>query len=111
MKLTEEQVRQITAKVYKDLNLDHDPRYPIRCRFHENNSFGINVWSGRYDYREIGKYGEEHTGVYTDYILSIDDEKGVAVAVHHYSAHMLIVLNDEGKYVYGKQMYRNPKQG
>lgn len=109
MKQTIEKINQTIAKVYKDLELSCDSRYPIKCTFHTEGSFGKNVWSGRYDYREIGKYGEEFAGLYPEYVLSINDETGEAFALHHYSGHMQVLLNKEGKYVYGKQLYRPEK--
>lgn len=114
MKQTEEKIKETIVKVYKDLELTCDPRYPIKCTFVVVNNkddfrYGAKFWSGSYDYREIGKYGEEFAGLYPEYILSIDDETGEAFALHHYSGHMQVLLNKEGKYVYGKQLYRPDK--
>lgn len=113
MKQIEEKIKEITAKVYKDLELTCDPRYPIELNFVskdlKDNSRGIDYWASGYDYREIGKYGEEFAGLYPEYVLSINDETGEAFALHHYSGHMQVLLNKEGKYVYGKQLYRQEK--
>lgn len=105
MKSTPEKIKKVIAKVFKDLELDCDKRYPIDCIFHQEND-KKDKWLGGYDYREIGKYGEQFTGMYTDYIISIDDETGVAFARHHYAGHMQLLLDENGKYIYGKQLYR-----
>lgn len=106
MKLTEEKVKKVIAQVYKDLELTYDIRYSIRCRFisEENN------WVGSYDYREMGKYGERFAGMFPEYIVSIDDETGKAFALHHYSAHMQLILNENNKYIYGIQLNRPNKK-
>lgn len=107
MKLTIEQVKEIIKKVYKDLNLSHSDKYPIECGYIKKgiipNRFDFNVWKGGYDYRDPEAVGDEWIGLYPEYIISIDDEKGEAFAYHYYTGHLRIKLNDEGKYeVVGK---------
>ncbi len=108
MKLTAEQVKEITAKVHKDLKLYHSDKYPIVCGFvkkGENpNRFDFNVWKSGYDYRDPEAVGDEiNYGEFPEYIISIDDEKGEAFAYHYYTGHIRIKLNEQGNYeVVGK---------
>ena len=112
MKLTEEQVKEITAKVYKDLNIYHSEKYPITCGFikrNENpNRFDFDVWKSGYDYSDPEAVGDKiNYGEYPEYIISIDDEKGEAIAYHYYTGHVEIRLNKgTDKYEEVKQMYR-----
>lgn len=111
MKLIEEQVKQIIAQVYKDLNIYHSNKYPINCGFtkkgHKMNNFSFNIWTGGYDYRDPEAVGDDSWGKYPEYIISIDDEKGEAIAYHYYTGHVEIRLNKgTGKYEQVKQMYR-----
>ena len=87
MKLTEEQVKEIIAKVHKDLNIYHSEKYPIGCGFVKKglnpNRFDFNIWIGGYDYRDPEAVGDDSWGKYPEYIISIDDEKGEAIAYHY----------------------------
>lgn len=108
MNLTKEQIKTIIIKVFTDMKIPHDSRYPIFAAFYEpkgkNEMFDFNYWSVRFDYRLIGKYGEEWTGLYPNYSVTIDDEKGEAVAYHHYSGHVQIKLTETGRYEFERQM-------
>jgi len=111
MKLTEEQVKEITSKVHKDLNLSHSDKYPIEYGFvkkgHNMNRFDFNIWKSGYDYRDPEAVGDDSWGRYPEYIITIDDEKGEAIAYHYYTGHLEIKLNhDTNKYEIVKQMYR-----
>jgi|SRR5690606_5467813 len=108
MKLTEEQAKEIIAKVNKDLNLYHSDKYPIYCGFtkkgHNMNNFDFDIWGGGYDYRDPEAVGDEiNYGEFPEYIISIDDEKGEAFGYHYYTGHIRIKLNEQGNYeVVGK---------
>jgi hypothetical protein len=107
MKLTEEQFKKITVKVHKDLDLTHSEKYPIEFIFipksDKNNRYGVNIWSSGFDYRDPEAVGDEWIGLYPEYGISIDDEKGEAFAYHYYTGHLRIKLNENGKYeVVGK---------
>jgi hypothetical protein len=107
MKLTEEQVKEIIIKVHKDLNLSHSDKYPIFYRGYEKNDkendYPFARWGGGYDYRDPEAVGDEWIGLYPEYIISIDDEKGEAFGYHYYTGHIRIKLNEQGKYeVVGK---------
>ena len=49
MKLTEEQVKNMIAKAYLDLNWPHDNRYPIKVSFHKkdekDNRHKMDYWA------------------------------------------------------------------
>ncbi len=108
MKLTEDQVKEIIAKVHQDLNLAHSSKYPIFVRGYEKNDkeneYPFARWGGGYDYRDPEAVGDEiNYGEFPEYIISIDDEKGEAFAYHYYTGHIRIKLNDQGNYeVVGK---------
>lgn len=108
MNLTEEKVKDIIAKVHKDLKLYHSDKYPIYCNFTKRSSgiggFDFPTWGGGYDYRDPEAVGDEiNYGEFPEYIISIDDEKGEAFAYHYYTGHIRIKLNDQGNYeVVGK---------
>ena len=108
MNLTKEQIKEIIIKVHVDMRIPHDSRYPIELNLikkeEENNRFDFDYWACGFDYRLIGKYGEEFTGLYPEYIITIDDKKGEAVAYHHYSGHVQIKLNKEGVYEFERRM-------
>ena len=109
MKLTKEKAEEITAQVYKDLNIYHSDKYPIECTFIENDSeFKRAIWSTGYNYSDPEAVGDKiNYGEYPEYIISIDDEKGEAIAYHYYTGHVEIRLNKRtGKYEEVKQMYR-----
>lgn len=112
MKLTEEQAKQIIAQVHKDLNIYHSEKYPIIANFHKASKslgdFDFPNWGGGYDYRDPEAVGDKiNYGEYPEYIISIDDEKGEAIAYHYYTGHVEIRLNKEtDKYEQVKQMYR-----
>jgi len=115
MKLTEEQVKKIIKKVYVDLNLPYFEIYPINCGFtkkgHKMNNFDFDIWTGSYDYRDPDAVGDEWMRMGSDYIISIDDEKGEAFAYHYYAGHIRIKLNEEGNYeVIGKLFERKEKK-
>ena len=115
MKLTEEQVKKIIIKVYKDLKLPHFDIYPIICRSvepsNELGGFNFPTWTGSYDYRDPDAVGDEWMRMGSDYIISIDDEKGEAFAYHYYTGHIRIKLNEEGNYeVIGKLFKRKEKK-
>lgn len=113
MKLTEEKVKKVIAKVHKDINLMHSDKYPIQCGFVKKginpNRFDFDIWTGGYDYRDPEAVGDEiNYGEYPEYIISIDDTKGEAIAYHYYTGHVEIRLNKTtGKYEEVKQMYRS----
>ena len=114
MKLTTELVKEIIRKVHKDLNLSHSDKYPINCGFtpkgHEMNNFDFDIWTGGYDYRNPKAVGDDSWGKYPEYIISIDDEKGEAVAYHYYTGHLRIKLNEQGNYeVVGRLYGQNEK--
>lgn len=100
MNLIEDQVKEIIAKVHKDLNLTHSVKYPIYCGFtkkgHKMNRFDFDLWGG-YDYSDPEAVGDSSWGM-PEYIISIDDEKGEAFAYHYYTGHLRIKLNEEGNY-------------
>ena len=100
MKLTKDRVKEITAQVYKDLNIYHSNKYPIECTFVENDSeFKRAIWSTGYDYRDPEAVGDKNN--YGD--LSCVE----AIAYHYYTGHLEIKLNKTtGKYEAVKQMYR-----
>lgn len=107
MKLTEEQVKEIILKVHKDLNLSHNDKYPIYCVFNKPSKglgeFNFSTWGGGFNYSDPQAVGDEWIGLYPEYIVSIDDEKGEAFAYHYYTGHLRIKLNEQGKYeVVGK---------
>lgn len=109
MKLTEDQVKEIIVKVHKDLNLTHSDKYPIGCGFVKKginpNNFDFNIWTGGYDYRDPEAVGDEWIGLYPEYIISIDDEKGEAFAYHYYTGHVRIKLNEQGNYEVVGRLY------
>jgi hypothetical protein len=109
MKLTEEQVKEITTKVHKDLNLLHSDKYPIICNFRNPSKgfgeFDFPTWGGSYDYRDPESVGDDSWGKYPEYIISIDDEKGEAFAYHYYTGHLRIKLNKQGKYEVVGRLY------
>jgi hypothetical protein len=116
MKLTEDQVKEITAKVHKDLNLTHSNKYPIEFIYiyknDEHNRFGIDYWSTGYDYRDPEAVGDEiNYGEFPEYIISIDDEKGEAFAYHYYTGHIRIKLNEKGNYEVVGKLYDYSKLG
>jgi hypothetical protein len=107
MKLTEEQVKEITVKVHKDLNLSHFDIYPVMCQAvpqsKDLGGFNFPTWVGSYDYRDPEAVGDEWMRIGSEYIITIDDEKGEAFAYHYYTGHLRIKLNENGKYeVVGK---------
>jgi hypothetical protein len=107
MKLTENQIKEITVKVHKDLNLSHSEKYPIEYIFiaknDMNNRYGFDLWSSGFDYRDPEAVGDDSWGKYPEYGISIDDEKGEAFAYHYYTGHIRIKLNENDKYeVVGK---------
>ncbi|WP_128330265.1 hypothetical protein [Apibacter sp. HY039] len=112
MNLTKEQVKQIIAQVHKDLNLEHDNKYPILTNFiHKNdeyNDWKFDYWGGGYDYSDPEAVGDEWLrSPGSEWLITIDDAKGEAIAIHSYTGHYEIALNKEGKYEIVKQMYRN----
>ena len=111
MKLTKEKVKEIIAKVHKDLSLTHSDKYPIECGFVKKgvnpNRFDFDIWTGGYDYSDPEAVGDDSWGKYPEYIISIDDQKGEAIAYHYYTGHVEIRLNKMGKYEEVKQMYRS----
>ena len=114
MKLTAEQVKNIIRKVHKDLNLLHSDKYPIYCGFtkkgHRMNNFDFDLWGGGFDYSNPKAVGDEWIGLYPEYIISIDDEKGEAFAYHYYTGHLRIKLNEQGNYeVVGRLYGQNEK--
>jgi hypothetical protein len=107
MKLTEEQVKEIIIKVHKDLNLSHSDKYPIYCNFSKHSkgigAFNFPTWGGGFNYSDPEAVGDEWIGLYPEYIIYIDDEKGEAFGYHYYPGHLRIKLNEQGKYeVVGK---------
>jgi hypothetical protein len=109
MKLTEEKVKEIIAKVHKDLNLLHSDKYPIYCVFDKPSrglgDFDFPTWGGGFDYSDPEAVGDDSWGKYPEYIVSIDDEKGEAFAYHYYTGHLRINLNEEGKYEVVGRLY------
>jgi len=115
MNLTEEQVKEIILKVHIDLDLTHNVKYPVFYRAYEKNDkendYSFAIWSGGFDYRDPESVGDEWLGLYPEYIVSIDDEKGEAFAYHYYTGHIRIKLNEEGNYeVIGKLFERKEKK-
>lgn len=102
MNLTEQQAKQIIAQVHDDLKLDHSDKYPIYCAFHsqkdEGNLYKADYWGGGYDYRDPEAVGDEYYGMYTEWIITIDDEKGEAIQFAYYTGRWEIKLNKNGKY-------------
>ncbi len=110
MKLTENRVKEIIVQVHNDLKLAHSDKYPIFCTPHKadekHNDWGIANWGGGYDYRDPEAVGDLWIGAYPEYLVTIDDKKGEAIAYHYYTGHFLIRLNEDGKYEVVKQLYR-----
>ncbi len=102
MKLTEEQAKQIIAKVHKDLNIECENRCPIKVYYFEKDEFyKINYWAGSYDYSNPPE-GVKINKTYPYDSITIDDEKGVAMAISHFPVPTPIELNEKGNYVLGK---------
>lgn len=105
MKLTEEEVKEIMIKVFKDLNLQHNDKYPMTCFFYEKDEdYDFDYWAGAYDYRNHVAAGEELSGRNIEYGITINDETGLAVEYGHYTGHYKIKLDDDGKYVILKRI-------
>lgn len=101
MKLTEEQAKEIVAKVHKDLNLDCNDKYPIIVNYFEKDDvYKKNYWAGRYDYSKTIK-GVELERTYPYDFVNIDDEKGVGFSVSFFPEDSPIKLDENGKYVWG----------
>jgi len=109
MKLTEDKVKEIIIKVHNDLNLTHNIKYPIYCRGYEKNDkendYPFPRWGGGFDYSNPEVAGDEWIGLYPEYIISIDDEKGEAFAYHYYTGHIRILLNENDKYEVVGRLY------
>lgn len=109
MKLTIEQIEEIVKKVHIDLNLLHSDKYPIISNFRKPSKglgkFNFPTWGGSFDYRDPEAVGDEWIGLYPEYIISIDDEKGEAFAYHYYTGHLRIKLNEQGKYEVVGRLY------
>lgn len=106
MKLTEEQAKQITAKVHKDLKLDCDDRFPIEVIFVDKNRNirrKFDYWTGRYDYSKPPEEGIKTNRSYSYEPVIIDDEKGIAIGVSFFPYDSPIELNKEGNYVWSKE--------
>lgn len=106
MKLTEEQVKEIVAKVYKDLELFYEDKIPIKVNFikksNENVFFEMDYWSGKYDYSKAPKELELDKGIPYDSVI-VDDVKGIAIAISNYPIPTPIVLDKNGNYIFGKE--------
>lgn len=106
MNLTEEQAREIVAKVCVDLDLYHSNKYPITVIFYDKDTAesnrDIDEWAGGYNYQDPEAVGDDFMGEYPEYNIVIDDQKGEAVLYGHYTGHYYIELKN-GKYeVIGK---------
>jgi len=110
MNLTKEQVKKIIEKVHLDLDLDYSSKYPIIANYTENHKdFKIDIWGGGYDYRDPEAVGDNGWGIYTEWVIIIDDKKEEAVMYGYYTGRFLIKLNENGKYEHVKRVGINKK--
>ena len=114
MNLTADQIKEIIKKVHKDLNLSHSDKYPVYCVFEKPSKrlggFDFPTWGGGFDYSNPRAVDDEWIGLYPEYIISIDDEKGEAFAYHYYTGHLRIKLNEQGNYEVVGKLYNYNKE-
>lgn len=102
MKHTEDQIKKIIAKVYKDLKLDHNDQYPIRLVFwkkeDKDNRFNIDYWAGWYDYSK----GFPPNEIYENYIITISDKDKTPISLLISFEELKINLDKNGNYSFDK---------
>lgn len=103
MKLTEEKVKQIIAKVHRDLKLDCDDRFPIKVNFFKNDDiYTKDYWAGIYDYSKPPE-GVKIGRTYPCDFVNIDDEKEIAFSVSFFPYDSPIELDKNGNYVWRRE--------
>lgn len=100
MKYTEDQIKKIIAKVYKDLKLDHNDQYPVQLNFWKkeepDNRFNMDYWAGSYDYSK----GFPPNEMYGNYIITIDDEDAKPLSVLLFPEESWIEIDKDGNYTW-----------
>lgn len=97
--MNEQEVKAVIKKVYKDLKIDHNDKYPIKCRFfskaEEDNTQNIDFWSGCYDY---SKNIEGEEPVHLPVMIRIDDKNAVPFSVLIFPGECSIEVTEKGNY-------------
>lgn len=111
MKLTEAKAKEIVQKVYDDLEIRHDKRYPLKAVYSENNKVFINFshWLGGYHYNN--PIGDDWFGEYSDFIITVNDETGEAVMISGTGgAGNRYLILENGKYKIGEHVFAKNKK-
>lgn len=104
MKLSENEVEDIIRKVYKDLRLEHNEKYPIKCHFHKKDKdsrYKVDYWSGFFDYSELL---DEDFRTYSNDPIIVNDETGQPISILIFPSETSIKIDQVGNFKWGNEM-------